>query len=132
MWFPQESALLIASFLPGRDEMLLILSVLLILFCSNRLPPFLRSRRPRMFGEGVRHFINAAKEVSHETGKSLGSIYGKRGAEALTPNNQTAELYNPAAFRQQKNSHEPRRFQRWLQTLARMCRNLCRRLKGQK
>ena len=31
-------------------------------------------------------------------GKSLGEIHGKAAADALTPDNQIAELYDPAVF----------------------------------
>jgi hypothetical protein len=36
---------------------------------------------------------------AHDAGESLGGIYGKHAAEALTSDNQTAELYDPAVFK---------------------------------
>jgi hypothetical protein len=41
---------------------------------------------------------NALDQSAHDAGKSLGGIYGKPAAQALTPDNFVAELYNPAAF----------------------------------
>ena len=41
-----------------------------------------------------------------DAGKSLGGIYGKPACEALTPDNQTAELYDPAVLRDQQTPGE--------------------------
>ena len=38
-------------------------------------------------------------KIMHDAGKSAGGIFGKAATEALTPDNQTAELYDPAVFR---------------------------------
>ena len=52
----------------------------------------------RGFRGALSEFRKASDEVAVDVGKSLGGIYGKPGAQALTPENQTAELYDPAAF----------------------------------
>jgi hypothetical protein len=49
---------------------------------------------------------------AHDAGKSAGGIFGKPAAEALTPDNQTAELYDPAVFRRGRRK-------RWFRQLLR-------------
>ena len=83
-------------------EMVLVLAVILILFGSKRIPDIARG-----LGEGISEFLKAAKELdqgAHDAGASLGGIYGKLAAQALTPDNQTAELYDPAAFHKQSKT----------------------------
>ena len=41
-----------------------------------------------------------------EAGRSIGGIYGKPAAQALTPDNQVAELYDPAAFAPKQKSRQ--------------------------
>ena len=84
----------------GWGEMILILALVLILFGAKLLPEIGRGLRL-----GVREFRKATREVrggldkdASDAGESLGGIYGKPAAEALTPDNQTAELYDPAVF----------------------------------
>jgi|ERR1051325_1474456 sec-independent protein translocase protein TatA len=84
----------------GGWELVLILAVLLILFGAKKLPDIARG-----LGEGVSEFrkssgqvINELDQDAHDAGKGLGGIYGKPAAQALTPDNQTAELYDPAVF----------------------------------
>ena len=48
---------------------------------------------------------NDLDQEAHDAGESLGGIYGKPAAQALTPDNQNAELYDPAAFR---NARDPK------------------------
>jgi len=36
-----------------------------------------------------------------DAGRNAGGIYGSTAAEALTPDNQTAELYDPAVFKEE-------------------------------
>ena|SRR6266487_1546899 len=86
----------------GGWETVLILAVILILFGAKNLPG-----NTRGLGEGVRQFRKSCGEVSkeldqeaHDAGESLGGIYGKPAAQALTPDNQTAELYDPAGLSQ--------------------------------
>jgi TatA/E family protein of Tat protein translocase len=79
-------------------EAILILAMILISFGARKLPEFTRG-----LGEGFSEFRRSVGFVSkeldqavHDAGESLGGIYGKPAAQALTPDNQTAELYDPA------------------------------------
>ncbi|NOS71568.1 MAG: twin-arginine translocase TatA/TatE family subunit [Verrucomicrobia bacterium] len=83
-----ETVLMFALQISGR-ETILIVALMLIVVGSKRLPAI-----GRRFGEGMR----ALDDDSIEAGKAVGGIYGKPAAEALTPDNQAAELYDPAAF----------------------------------
>ena len=69
----------------GDGEIILILALVLILLGADKLP---RIARRLMGGDDAR-----------DAGRSFGGIYGKRAAQAITPKNQVAELYDPAAFR---------------------------------
>src|SRR2546426_426887 len=102
MFSANPSVFVIATFF-GDWEMVLILGIILILLGAKRLSQFAKG-----FGDGLHHFRKAIDEQAHEAGESLGEIYGKPATEALTPNNQTAELYDPAVFRH----HEGKRSMR--------------------
>ena len=85
----------------GGWEIDLILAVVLILFGAKRLPELARG-----LGQGLRQFRRETMKLPEEldegasdAGKSLGGIYGKPAYEALTPDNQTAEIYDPAIMR---------------------------------
>ena len=102
----------------GGWEIVLILAVILILFGAKKLPEIARE-----LGEGVsqfrKHVRALSKEIdqeTHDAGESLGGIYGKPAAQALTPDNQTAELYDPAVF------HNPRAMMRRVRGLVRLWR----------
>ena len=71
------------------------LTLLAIVGGAKRFRELRRGFRER---EALSEFRKASDEVALDVGKSLGGIYGKSAAEALTPDNQTAELYDPAAF----------------------------------
>jgi len=97
----------------GQGEIVLFLAMVLILFGARWLPELSRG-----LGRGIFEFRKATKEVTDEideaasdAGRSAGGVYGKPAAEALTPNNQVAELYEPAAL---QNDLWPRR--RWVFT----------------
>jgi hypothetical protein len=92
----------------GGWEVVLILAVPLIL-AAARLPWLTR-------------FLKGFDQGSYDLGKSLGGIFGKPAAQALTPDNQTSELYDPAAFRKTDGSGRPFR-RTWLGR----CRRLWRR-----
>src|SRR6201981_2222939 len=84
----------------GGGEIILILAAVLILFGAKKLPELARG-----LGEGISQFrketrdaLNAADEEASDAGRSLGGIYGKPAAQALTVDNQVAELYDPAVF----------------------------------
>ena len=85
----------------GGWEVVLILAVVLILFGAKRLPYLARG-----LGQGLRQFRRETMKLPEEldeeasdAGKSLGGIYGKPAYEALTPDNQTAEFYDPPILR---------------------------------
>jgi len=91
---------MVASILGGW-EIILILSWVLVLLGAKRLPEIGRGMEL-----GLREFLKATRDSfgdldtpASDAGKSLGGIYGKPAAEALTPDNQTAELYDPAVLR---------------------------------
>src|SRR5689334_1522919 len=83
-----------AALLDGWD-IILILAVVMILFLNRKLPEIAKG-----LGGGLSHFRGEMDGQAHDAGKSLGGIYGKAAAEALTSDNQTAELYDPAALQQ--------------------------------
>jgi Sec-independent protein translocase protein TatA len=82
---------MLATFL-GGGELLLIFGLVLILLGAKRLPGIMKG-----LGDGLSHFRDEMDSQAHDAGKSAGGIFGKPAAEALTPDNQTAELYDPAA-----------------------------------
>ena len=104
----------------GIWEIALIVAVIMILFGAKKLPGI-----PRGLHEGFSQFRKATKDLdneAHDAGESLGGIYGKPAAQALTPDNQTAELYDPAAF---YNPHDMKRMRfRGLVRLWRLIRTL--------
>jgi sec-independent protein translocase protein TatA len=96
-----DNGLMLALFSLGGGEIILILAVVLILFGAKKLPELARG-----LGEGISQFrkatrdvITAANDEASDAGRSLGGIYGKPAAQALTVDNQVAELYDPAALR---------------------------------
>lgn len=90
----------------GGGEVILILALILILFGAKQLPGL-----TRRFDRGAR-----------DAGRSLGGIYGKPAAQALTPNNEAAELYDPAVFHRCPRKHAA------LRNLVRLCRVVWRRI----
>jgi sec-independent protein translocase protein TatA len=69
-------------------EIILILAVVLILFGAKKLPELARG-----LGEGISRFRDALDDTANDAGRSVGGIFGKRAAQAITPDNQVAELY---------------------------------------
>lgn len=82
----------------GVWELVVMLAVSLLLFGSTRLPELWRG-----LCKGIEEFKRATLEITDKAafaaGRSAGGIYGKAAAEALTPHNHVAELYDPAVFR---------------------------------
>ena len=114
----------------GSWEVVLILAVVLLLFARDRLPELLQG-----LGQGISWFLKRFEDESHDAGKSLGGIFGKPAVQALTPDNQTAELYDPAAFRRKQTVRGParRRWTRWLRCWWRaLCRFVLKRLRLQR
>jgi sec-independent protein translocase protein TatA len=85
----------------GGGEIILILALLIILFGAKKLPEIAKG-----LGKGIFEIRKALDDVAIEAGRSLGGIYGKPAGEALTPDNQVAELYEPAVL---ENDSEPRK-----------------------
>ena len=113
----------ILAFSFGGWEIVLILSVLLILLGAERLPELRKGIGDgrHEFRQALRNFLRRFDDEAGEAGRSLGGIYGKPAAEALTPRNQTSELYDPAAFREKEEA--PKSASRFL---ARLWRRLWR------
>ncbi len=89
-------------------------------------------------GRGIFEFRKSTGEIAEATddeasdaGRSLGGIYGKRAFQALTPDNQVAELYKPQVF---NNETEPRKtwtgITRFLKQLWRWLRRIVDRFVG--
>src|SRR5690349_15328193 len=93
-----DNGLMLALFNLGGGEIILILALVLILFGADRLPGSERIRR------GLFRFWGATDDEAKAAGRSLGEIFGKRAAQALTPDNQVAELYKPEAFNKERTS----------------------------
>jgi sec-independent protein translocase protein TatA len=82
-------------------EVGLILCLVLIMFGAKRLPEIARGlwRGVDEFRKACRKVTDEVNDAATDAGKSVGGIYGKPAYEALSPENQTAELYDPAAVR---------------------------------
>lgn len=114
----------------GAWEVVLVLATVLILFGAKHLPGLARG-----LGEGFFQFRKSLDQGAHDAGASLGGIYGKPAAEALTPDNQTAELYDPGVFNRVERSRRATkrmRFRRWLRLWRSICRSALQRLKAKR
>jgi Sec-independent protein translocase protein TatA len=103
----------------GWPEIVAVLGVVLVLALARRWPNFRDG-----LSSGLREFRKASRAVEEETfeaGRSAGGIYGKPAAEALTPDNQTAEIYEPAAFQEK---HAGRKLQKLWKRLWRVFQRL--------
>jgi hypothetical protein len=85
------------AFQLGGWEIVLILAFILILVGGKRLPDIARGLGHGM-RKGTGKFWESLDQGAIDAGESVGGIYGKPAAEALTPDNETAELYDPAAL----------------------------------
>jgi Sec-independent protein translocase protein TatA len=98
-------AFMVAHLISGW-EIVLILAAVLIVFGVEKAPDIRRG-----FRKGFKEFWREWKDFTwmdrnaHDAGRSMGGIFGKRATEALTPENQVAELYEPAAFEKQPEHH---------------------------
>jgi sec-independent protein translocase protein TatA len=118
------SSALFALFSLGGGEAILVLVLILILLGAKKLPDIARGLGEAFCGFR-KHVGGVSKELdreAHDAGESLGGIYGEPAAQALTPDNETGELYNPAVF------HGPRSGQRAaVRKWVRLCRLIWRR-----
>src|SRR5712691_9707061 len=94
-----ETVVMLALFNLGGREIVLMLALVLILFGARKLPELGRGLRRGIFEfrEATRQVTDEIDGAASEAGRSVGGIYGKAAAQALTPDNQVAELYDPAA-----------------------------------
>jgi sec-independent protein translocase protein TatA len=118
MFFLSPGILIFGSFL-GGGEVVLILALIFILLGAKRLPEIAKG-----LGEGIRHLRKEIDNQAHDAGESLGGIYGRPAAQALTPENQTAELYDPAVFHDERTRSG--RGSRYFRKLVRFWRLVCR------
>lgn len=106
----------------GGWEIILILALILILFGAKKLPELGKGLRL-----GIFEFRKAIDDEATEAGRSLGGIYGKAAAEALTSDNQVAELYDPAVL--QRDSEPQKRSNGLLDLLRKFAMRLRRLLR---
>jgi len=117
MFAASPCSLVLATSL-GSWEVILILSLFLLLFGAKKLPGIMRG-----MGTGLSEFRKALDQEAQDAGRSAGGIFGKPAAEALTPDNQTGELYNPAVFHRHRKRRSVRSLLReLLQGLLRLLR----------
>jgi sec-independent protein translocase protein TatA len=111
----------------GGWEVVFILGVVLIIFGVKRLPELGRG-----LGQGFSRFGKEIDQAAHDAGESLGGIYGKPAAEALTPDNHTAELYDPAALENEERTGRATkrvRFRGWRRLWRLIWHSILKRLK---
>jgi sec-independent protein translocase protein TatA len=106
----------------GGWEIILILALVLILFGARKLPELTKG-----LGRGLFEFRKRIDDESAEAGRSLGGIYGKPAAEAITTDNQVAELYDPAVLDKELPPHK--RSNTFLKLLSKWCHQLLQLLR---
>ena len=103
-----ENGLMLTLFNLGGGEVILALAIILLLFCAKKLPELARglSQGLTAFRDATKDVLQTVDDEASDAGRSLGGIYGKPAAQALTPDNQVSELYDPPAFAdEQKSRH---------------------------
>jgi sec-independent protein translocase protein TatA len=117
-----------ALFNLGIGEIILILSLVLLMFGAPKLPELSRGLRSGFleFRRAIKSISDEIDEEATEAGRSVGGIYGKPAAQALTYDNQVAELYDPAAFKKRTRPNGTRRLIRGLLRLWRRLRPFLR------
>jgi len=99
-----------APFDIGGGEIILILALILILVGARKLPEIAQG-----LGQGFSKFRDELDREASDAGRSVGGVYGKPAAQALTPDNKVAELYDPAVFRGAPRKQRRRLAERLLQ-----------------
>jgi Sec-independent protein translocase protein TatA len=84
----------------GGGEIILVLALPFILFGAEKLPDLAKG-----LGDGLLKVRKTAEDEATDAGRSLGGIYGKPATEALTHDNQVAELYNPGVLQKDSKPH---------------------------
>lgn len=102
---------MLALFNLGGGEIILMLALVLILFGARKLPELAKGLGQGIFTfrDATRRVTDAVDDQASEAGRSVGGIYRKAGFQALTPDNQVAELYDPAVFKNKPQPVERRR-----------------------
>ena len=97
---PVTSSALLALFSLGGGEVILVLALILILLGAKKLPDIARGLSEGLseFRKHIGGLSNGLDQEAHGAGESLGGIYGKPAAQALTPDNQTAESMTQPSF----------------------------------
>jgi sec-independent protein translocase protein TatA len=106
-----ETVVMLALFNLGGREIVLMLALVLILFGARKLPELGRGLRRGIFEfrEATKRVTDEIDEAASEAGRSVGGIYGKAAAQALTPDNQVAEMYKPAVLQDQTQPRKRRK-----------------------
>jgi hypothetical protein len=96
----------------GTGELCLI-SVIIALLCINRRPDIFcgLAMGLRRFRDELRRLTSGFDQGSEDAGRSLGGILGKPAAQAITADNQVAELYEPTALKNESPSEKKARRQ---------------------
>ena len=113
---------LIVAAVIGNWELIVITAVVLMLLGAKRIPDVIKG-----LGDGFSRFRKDLDSEARDAGESLGGIYGKPAAEALTPDNHTAEIYDPAAF-QDRNANWRAKVKDWFRRWIGFCRAVCKLL----
>jgi sec-independent protein translocase protein TatA len=118
---------MLGTFLAGW-EVVLILAIVLVLFVAKRLPEIAKA-----FGDGLSLFRKECDDQAHDAGRSLGGIYGKPAVQALTVENQVAELYDPAVLEEKESKGKAgirSWFRRWIRFFTFLWRSIVDRLRS--
>lgn len=96
----------------GGLEIVVLLGLVLILFSAKKLPGLTKGFWQGIleFRKAIDEFRKAIDDESTEAGRSLGGIYGKITAQALTSDNHVAELYDPPVFENDSKPQKRRNF----------------------
>lgn len=85
---------MLALFSFPSGELVLILAMVLMLVGARRISDLRRGLRRGLF-EFRKRVVDAIDGEASDAGRSAGGIFGKAAFQAMTPDNQVAELYNP-------------------------------------
>ena len=100
---------MLAYFNLGGGEIILVLALVGVMFSANQLPDFFEGfwRGWTEFRRAITKLAGRVDDDASEAGRSLGGIYGKPASQALTPENEVAELYKPAVL--DRDAQQPKK-----------------------